>query len=159
MDMFSTNKYTSIRKVFKYIFIISIICCVLLNCLTLSPQWCISKEQIWHAEEVDLTLYVSGNYKTEFYECFKLFDRDELSQYVTGELKNDKGISNFRFGGEDNFKWVSFGDYNNDENKWIVTGEFKLVYNCKKIKFIVNRIYGDIFPKDIKQLTFVPEDI
>ena len=157
MAMYSNKHCSKLKVVFKYTVFAMLLSLVLLNFVTLSPQWCLSKERVWCAEEIDLIIFVSEEYETKPYECFNLFDRDELNQYVTGILKIGGKVSHFTFEGEDNFKWIQFGNIDdiNDET-WDVTGEFKLVFNSKKIRFMINSISGDFFPKNIAELTFVP---
>lgn len=146
------------KRIFIGLIFISFLFLALLSFVTLSPQWCLSKERVWRAEEIDLYIYVSEEYETELNECFTLFDRDELSKYVTGRMKVDGEIKDFTFEGEDHFKWIRFGNVDDSDESWNVIGAFKSVFNIKRIGFKINSVSVNIFPKNIDELTFVPVD-
>lgn len=80
MDTFSITSLFKKRNKKALIFLLTVILVLmlLLSIFTLSPQWCLSKERVWKAEEADLYIYVSEDYQTELYECFSLFNREEL---------------------------------------------------------------------------------
>lgn len=144
------------KRIMIGLLFISFLSLASLSFVTLSPQWCLSKEPVWRAEEMDLYIYVSEEYETKLNECFTLFDRDELNKYVTGMFKSDGKITDFMFEGEDHFKWIRFGNDDGFNEPWSVAGEFKIVFNSKRLSFKVNSVSGNCFPKNIDELTFVP---
>lgn len=165
MGISSSKPKSKVRKAIKIILIAAVVVYLLIEHFTLSPQRCLSKERVWRAEEMDLTIYVAEDYETKLSECFSLSDRDELNKYVMGKMIIDGELYPFIFYGEDHFHWVRFGNNpppgNNEptpvfDGAWDVTGEFDLVFNKKRIKFSIMDNYGDIFPKSIKKITFVP---
>jgi len=145
------------RRIIKNAILLLVVFLFILSFFTLSPQWCLSKERMWRAEEMDMVLYVDDEYETKFYECFGLSDRNELKEHIKGEVRINGKIQEFTFKGEDHFEWIEFGNnYDTDNGGWIVAGEFGLVLNPKIIKFSVVSIDGDTFPADINKLTFSP---
>lgn len=164
MDTFSITSLFKKRNKKALIFLLTVILVLmlLLSIFTLSPQWCLSKERVWKAEEADLYIYVSEDYQTELYECFSLFNREELKEYVTGELTINGKVFPFTFKGEDQFRWIRFGnDSASDESSediWTVTGVFSRVFNCKKLEFSIVGIYGEDVLQGIERLTLVPVD-
>lgn len=164
MDTFSIKSLFKKRNKKTFICLLTVILVLmfLLSFFTLSPQWCLSKERVWKAEEVDLYIYISEDYQTELYECFSLFDREELKEYVTGELSINGKVFPFTFKGEDQFRWIRFGNDSasneSSEDIWTVTGVFSNVFNCKKLDFNIVGTYGEDVLQGIDRLTLVPVD-
>lgn len=149
------------KKIIRIVAIV-ILSAVVLPYLTLSPQWCLSKERVWKAKEIDMTLYVDDVYKTNIYQCLTLYNRDELEKYVKGKLIIDGKETWFGFEGEDHFPWVCMGNTSYmgfDERKkglWSLQGNFRIVINPKRICYDIIENDGSIIPKSITHLTFVP---
>ena len=70
------------RRIIKNAILLLVVFLFILSFFTLSPQWCLSKERMWRAEEMDMVLYVDDEYETKFYECFGLSDRNELKEHI-----------------------------------------------------------------------------
>lgn len=149
-------------KSLKKIIPLAILCYFLVTTFSLSPQWCLSKERVWKAQELDMTLYVDENYQTKFYQFFYLSNRDELKEYVSGKLVIDGKTLDFNFDGEDHFSFIVFGNAtsedidNEKKDKWKLSGSFRFVINPKKLRFLIMSNAGKTIPKNITELTFVP---
>ena len=152
---FSENK-----NLFKKIFIILVSVITFFIVFSLSPQWCLSKENAWKANELDMTIFVSESYQTNFYECFNLYDAEQYNHYFSGEIRINDHIEKISFRCEDQFQWITFGNdvtvQTNSTEDWFVIGEFKTVLNSKILVFKIEDVYGSFFPENIKKLTFQP---
>ena len=98
----------------------------------------------------------------EMNQVYNGYDREELKEYVTGELLINDKVLPFTFKGEDQFRWIRFGNGFNPkeccEDIWTVTGAFSIVFNCKKLEFIIVDTYGEDVLQGIDRLTLVPVD-
>lgn len=93
----SNKPKSKVRRAIKITLLAAVIVYLLIEHFTLSPQWCLSKERVWRAEEMDLTIYVAEDYETKLSECFSLSDRDELNKYVMGKMIIDGELYPFIF--------------------------------------------------------------